>query len=82
MFQTIEEKFIGKSPFPEENVTSVNPAEKYTIVETNIKGYSTMGKNCIYLLDNMTLKYQKIDEYSSNEDKNYNQFDGKCYSFL
>lgn len=70
-------KIYREITFPEENVTSVNPAEKYTIVETNIKGYSTMGKNCIYLLDNMTLKYQKIDEYSSNEDKNYNQFDGK-----
>lgn len=63
--------------FSEENVTFLTTTEKYTLVETNINGYSAVGKNVIYLLDNTTLQFKKINEYSSNSKISYKQFNGE-----
>ncbi|GEM_PF-545556 len=74
-------KDIGKTYqeilFSEENIIGIIPTKDYTLVETNSNGYSPKGKNVIYILNNNTLAYSKIDEYSSNIDKSYDQFDGK-----
>lgn len=62
--------------FPEENVTSITLSTKYSLVETNSNGYSPKGKNVIHLIDNETFKFQKIDEYNSNDKISYKQFNG------
>lgn len=63
--------------FPEENVKFITISDKYSLVETNSNGYSTKGKNGIYLLDNTILQYEKIDEYSSKSKILYSQFNGE-----
>lgn len=63
--------------FPGEAIKFIAPSEKYTLVETNTGGNSTLGKNDIYLLDNSTLQYKRIDEYSSKSKIMYSQFNGE-----
>ena len=69
-------KDLGKNyqeiDISEGNVTEVLPSEKYTLIEINGD-----EKNYIYLLDNSTLQYRKIDEYSSEDNRFYNQFNGE-----
>lgn len=62
--------------FPEEKVTFISLSEKFSLIETNSRGQSSMGKNSVYLLDNLTLKYKKIDEFSSKSKIIYSQFNG------
>ena len=52
--------------FPEESIVSIHSYGKKSLIETNIGGYGNNAKNCIYLLDNTSLKYKKIREFSPN----------------
>jgi len=63
--------------FPEENVIKIELSEKYSLIETNSGGYSSMGKNVVFILNNATLQYQKVDAFSSNDDVYYGEFTGK-----
>lgn len=45
--------------FSEENIINFTLSKKYSLVETNSKGYSPMGKNVIYLFDNETFYLKK-----------------------
>ncbi len=63
--------------FPEENVTFITPAEKYTLIETGSGGNSPSGKVVLYLMNNQTLEYKKIDEYPSKSKIRYSQFNGE-----
>lgn len=63
--------------FPEETVTFITPSEKYTLIETGSGGNSQSGKVMLYLMNNHTLEYKKIDEYSSKSKIMYSQFNGE-----
>jgi len=52
--------------FPEKSIVSIHSYGKKSLIETNIGGYGNNAKNCIYLLDNTSLKYKKIREFSPN----------------
>lgn len=63
--------------FPEETVKFITPSEKYTLIETGSGGNSQSGKVVLYLMNNHTLEYKKIDEYSSKSKIMYSQFNGE-----
>ncbi len=62
---------------PEQNVLWLYPSHDYSIFEAQAVLADNSKKNSMYLLDNNSLKIVKIDEYDSEADISYYNFNGK-----
>ena len=62
---------------PEQNVLWLYPSKDYSIFEAQAVLAYNSKKNSMYLLDNNSLKIVKIDEYDSEADISYYNFNGK-----
>ncbi|SCC31595.1 hypothetical protein [Gilliamella intestini] len=62
---------------PEQNVLWLYPSQDYSIFEAQAVLAYNSKKNSMYLLDHKSLKVAKIDEYDSEADISYYNFNGK-----
>lgn len=64
-------KDMGKSYeeiiFPEENIISIINADKHSVLVSNIGGNGVNSKNVLYILNNDTYEFNKIEELSTKE---------------
>ena len=62
---------------PEQEMRWIYPSNDYSLIKAQSRLPDNSKKNSMYLLDNNSLKIVKIDEYDSEADISYYNFNGK-----